>query len=146
MKLVFLLFMAIVSTSAFACPDLSGEFTNEEFGTYYSISQNGCELIEFHYDEGTISAQIDGIERLESEFEVEVEAGKILANIKIYISYIFKGSKLLTNQRVVTTYTSDGKIEEDKSWAETFLNDDTDLVNIYHDDAGTLETVDVRVK
>ncbi len=146
MKLAIILFWALVSTSAFACPDFSGEFTNQEYGTYYSITQNGCDVVEFNYDEGTVEARTDGVERLEADFDVEVEAGKILANIKIFASYVFNGNKLLTNQKVVTTYVSDGKVEEDKTWSETFLNSDDDLVTIYHDASGTLESIDTRVK
>ncbi len=146
MKLAIVGLLILISSTAFACPDLSGEYVNEEFGTYYSISQNGCDLVQFNHDEGTLDAVTDGVERLEFDYDVVVTEGSVLANIKLFVSYLFSRDRLISNQKVVTTYTSDGKVEEDKSRSEFFLNKDNDLVTVTHDAYGTSQTVDIRVK
>lgn len=135
----------LISNITWACPNLSGEFFNEEFGTYYSIQQESCDLIQYVYDEGIVDAPVDGIEYIDNEYDIVVEEGKVLANVQIFSSRKFKGNKLITNERSLTTYTSGGT-EEDKGWSEKYLDKNNDLVTIDHSSYGTHKTIEKRVK
>lgn len=142
MKNLFFIMAALFSSQLLACPNFTGEYVNEEFGTYYSISQDDCQAIQFHYDEGTIEAIIDGTDHLTSDYDVIVEDGVVLANIKTFENWSFKGNKLITIQKSKTTYPS-GSIDMDKGQTETYLNKNNDLVT-KGNDGQTI--VDRRVK
>jgi hypothetical protein len=145
MKVLLGFIFAVTCASTIACPDLSGEFVNEEFGTYYSISQNSCDLIQYHFDEGTVDAPLDGKEYLINDYDIVVEEGKVLAHVSVYSSHEFKGNKLLTKERSETTYTSGG-VDHDAAWSEGYLNKATDLVTVSHSSQGIAKNVDKRVK
>lgn len=145
MKKYFAIGCLFLSSSVWACPNFSGEYVNEEFGTYYSIQQNGCETISYLYDEGTVTAAVDGKEYLMNEYDIVVEEGKVLAHVAIYESNNWKGDKLMTKQRSETVYTRGGT-DHDSGWSESFLNKDSDLVVISHGANGTEKTIDKRVK
>lgn len=145
MKKLLFTIAVLFSSGSFACPNLSGEFFNEEFGTYYSIQQESCDLIQYVYDEGIVDAPVDGIEYIDNEYDIVVEEGKVLANVQIFSSRKFKGNKLITNERSLTTYTSGGT-EEDKGWSEKYLDKNNDLVTIDHSSYGTHKTIEKRVK
>ena len=145
MKKLLFTIAVLFSSGSFSCPNLSGEFFNEEFGTYYSIQQESCDLIQYVYDEGIVDAPVDGIEYIDNEYDIVVEEGKVLANVQIFSSRIFKGNKLITNERSLTTYTSGGT-EEDKGWSEKYLDKKNNLVTIEHSKFGTQKIIERRVK
>jgi hypothetical protein len=145
MKTMLAIGLSFISLSVFACPNFSGEYVNEEFGTYYSIAQDGCDTISYIYDEGTVDSPIDGKEYLINEYDIVVEEGKVLAHVAIYESDSWKDSKLITKQRSETTYTSGG-VDKDSGWSESFLDKDTNLVSISHGANGVEKTIDKRVK
>ncbi len=145
MKIFFALGVLLLSANALACTNFSGEFVNEEFGTYYSIAQDGCESISYIYDEGTVDTSIDGKEYLMNEYDIVVEEGKVLAHVAIYESNSWKGEKLLTKQRSETTY-ADGSVDRDSGWSESYLDKNSDLVVVSQGDNGTEKTIDKRVK
>lgn len=145
MKTTFMFLFFILSASAFGCADLSGEYVNEEFGTYYSIAQDGCDSITYIHDEGALTSAVDGNEYLVNEYDIVVEEGKVLAHVSIFESHKWKDKKLITNQRSETQY-ADGEIESDSGWSETYLNKDSDLVVIYHGRNGSQKVIDKRVK
>jgi len=145
MKAMLALGLGLFSFASFACTNFSGEFVNEEFGTYYSIAQDGCETISYIYDEGTVDTSIDGKEYLMNEYDIVVEEGKVLAHVAIYESNSWKGEKLLTKQRSETTYAS-GEVDRDSGWSESFLDKNSDLIVISHGANGTEKTIDKRVK
>jgi hypothetical protein len=143
-SLIAIAFMSI-GFSAYACPNFSGEYVNDEFGTYYSISQSGCENIQFIYDEGTVDNSIDGKEYLVNQYDVVVEEGKVLATVKIYSSYEWKNDRLINKQRSETTYAN-GDVDRDSGWSESYLNKQNDLVTVSHGKDGKETNVDHRVK
>jgi len=145
MKTIVTIGAFLFSLQALACPNLSGEYFNEDFGTYYSIEQNGCETISYLYDEGIVEKPIDGKEYLFSEYDIIVEEGKVLAHVAIFESNEWKKAKLLTKQRSETTYTSGG-VDRDSGWSESYLNKATDLVTLSHGANGTVKTIEKRVK
>lgn len=145
MKTILAISFALFSFATMACPNFSGEFVNEEFGTYYSVAQDGCETISYVYDEGTVNRAIDGKESLINEYDVVVEEGKVLAHVAIYESNEWRKDKLITKQRSETTYTSGG-VDRDSGWSESFLNKNSDLVTISHGIKGTEKNIDKRVK
>lgn len=146
MKKIFLiLVLGIISSASFACPNLSGEYFNEEFGTYYSIQQDSCDLVQYVYDEGVVDAPVDGVEYIDNDYDIIVEEGKILANVKIFSSRVFKGDKLITNERSLTTY-SNGDTEEEKGFSEKFLDKNNNLVTIEHSKNGKHKIIEKRVK
>lgn len=146
MKLTLTLLAFSFSVSAFSCTDFSGEFLDSHDGTYYSIAQNGCESIEYIYDEGTMTFPTDGKEYLVSSNEIVVEEGKVLAVIDIYESNAFKGAKLISNNRVETSYTS-GDHETEKFWEESFLDSKKNIISIAHyEDGSTEKSISKRVK
>ncbi len=143
-KFLFLSFI-LISSTAFACLNLTGEYFNEEFGTYYSIQQDSCELVQYIYDEGVVDAPVDGVEYTDNDYDIVVEEGKVLANVKIFSSRVFKGDKLITKARSLTTYAS-GETEEDKGWSEKYLDKKNNLVTLDHSKFGTQKTIEKRVK
>lgn len=145
MKTIVTIGAFLFSLQVFACPNFSGEYFNEEFGIYYSIEQNGCEIISYVYDEGIVEKPIDGKEYLFTEYDIVVEEGKVLAHVAIYESNEWKNDKLLTKQRSETTYTSGG-VDHDSGWSESYLNKATDLVTVSHGVNGTEKNIDKRVK
>lgn len=145
MKAIVTIGAFLFSLQAFACPNFSGEYFNEAFGTYYSIEQNGCEVISYVYDEGIVDSFIDGKEYLVNEYDIVVEEGKVLAHVAIYESNEWKKDKLLTKQRSETTYTSGG-VDHDSGWSESYLNKATDLVTVSHGANGTVKIIEKRVK
>lgn len=145
MKNFLFLSFILISSTAFACPNLTGEYFNDEFGTYYSIQQDSCELVQYIYDEGVVDAPVDGVEYIDNDYDIVVEEGKVLANVKIFSSRVFKGDKLITNARSLTTYAS-GETEEDKGWSEKYLDKKNNLVTIEHSKFGTQKIIERRVK
>lgn len=145
MRKLFFTIAFILSTGAFACPNLSGEYFNEEFGTYYSIQQDSCDLVQYVYDEGMVDAPVDGVEYIDNDYDIVVEEGKVLANVKIFSSRVFKGDRLITNARSLTTYSS-GENEEEKGWSEKYLDKKSNLVTIEHSKFGTQKIIERRVK
>jgi hypothetical protein len=145
MKKIFFTVVSLLSFSSFACPNFQGEYVNEEFGTYYSIEQDACEVIHYIYDEGVVDAPVDGKEYLVNQYDVVVEEGKVLATVKIFSSNEFKKNKLIIKERSETTYTSGG-VDRDAAWAEKFLNTANDLVTIKHSGNYSEINVDKRVK
>lgn len=145
MKKYFAIGFLLLSSSTMACPNLGGEYVNEEFGTYYSIEQDGCDSLTYIYTEGSVNHAIDGVEYLLNQYDIVVEEGKVLAHVAIYESNNWKGDKLITKQRSETVYTRGG-VDRDSGWSETFLNKASDLVVISHDSNGTAKTIDKRVK
>jgi len=138
MKMILSLLALALSTSAFSCTDFSGEYLDSYDGTYYSIAQNGCESIEYIYDEGSMTFPADGVEYLVSSNEIVVEEGKVLAVIDIYESNKFEGAKLIATNRIETSYTS-GDHETEKFWEESFLDSKKDLISIAHYEDGSIE-------
>lgn len=146
MKQLIALSLAFFTSVSFACADFSGEYYEEQDGTYLSLTQNGCESIQYNYEEGPVLRTIDGKEYLVDQYDIVIEEGKVLANVKIFSSNNFKGDKLITTDRSEVTYAS-GEIEIEKIWAETFLNKQTDMVSISHGEDGSKETtINKRVK
>ena len=145
MKIVFGLVLGMFCFSLYACPNFSGEFVNTEFGTYYSIEQDGCELIHYIYDEGVVDRPLDGKEYLVTQYDIVVKEGEVLATVKIFESNIFKGQKLITNARSETIYTR-GDIDRDAGHSETYLNKQNDLVKTSFGKDGKQVLVDRRVK
>lgn len=143
MKLFF--FFCLFTSSAFACPNFSGEYFNEQFGTYYSISQEDCSIVNYIYDEGTISFPIDGKEYITSDYDVVVEEGKVLAHITTLAKKQFKGKFLVTSERSITKYSSDGREEEESAIEEAYLNRVNDLVKVSHGKNGKEISIDKRV-
>lgn len=144
-KLIALSF-ALFSIASFACTDFSGEYYQEEDGTYLSLSQNGCESITYNYEEGPILRVLDGKDYLVNQYDIVVEEGKVLASVKIFSSNKFKGEKLITDDRSEVTYTSGG-VDIEKVQTETFLNKQMDMVSISHGKDGKSEKViNKRVK
>jgi hypothetical protein len=147
MKRLIALSIAIFTTVSFACTDFTGEYYDEEDGTYFSLTQNGCESIQYNYDEGPVLRMIDGKDYLVNQYDIVVEEGKVLANVKIFSSNKFKNDKLITDARSEVTYSSSGELEIEKAWAETFLNKQTDMISISHGKDGSKETtINKRVK
>ena len=142
----FFFVVCLFTSPVFACPNFSGEYVNEQFGTYYSISQNDCKTIDYIYDEGTIRFPIDGNEYITSDYDVVVEEGKVLAHITTFAKKIFKSNSLLSFERSLTSYTSDGRQEEERSWEEAYLNKAGDLVKVSHGKSGKEKSIDKRVK
>jgi hypothetical protein len=144
-KLIALIFV-FATQASFACADFSGEYYEEQDGTYLSLTQNGCESIQYNYEEGPVVRMIDGKDYLVNQYDIVVEEGKVLANVKIFSSNSFKGDKLISNDRSEVTYAN-GEIEIEKVWAETFLNMQTDMISISHGKDGSKETtINKRVK
>lgn len=145
MKFVLALIVLGFGSSAFACPDFSGEFVSEEFGTYYSISQDACDVIHYHYDEGVVDRPLDGKEYLVNQYDIVVKEGEVLATVKIYEGVEFKGNKLITKARSETIYTR-GDVDRDEGVSESYLNKTNDLVTVSRGKDGKQTTVDKRVK
>ncbi len=136
----------IFSVTTFACTDFSGEYFDEMDGTYFSMAQDGCTSITYQYDEGPVERLMDGKDYLVNDYDIVVEEGKVLANVKIYSTNEFKGDKLITRDRSETTYTS-GVVEIEKVWSETTLNRKADMVVVSHPSRGPKETtINKRVK
>jgi hypothetical protein len=145
MKLLFALGLSIISATALACPNFSGEYVSEEFGTYYSITQDSCETIHYIYDEGIVDRALDAKEYMVTTYDVVVEEGVVLATVKIYESNEIQGEKLITKQRSETIYTKTGEVDHDSGWSEAFLNKKSDLVTVSHGAHGSGRTIDHRV-
>jgi hypothetical protein len=143
MKLFFI--FSLFTTSAFACPNFSGEYFNEQFGTYYSISQDDCSVVNYIYDEGTISFPIDGSEYITSDYDIVVEEGKVLAHVTTFAKKQFKAKSLITFERSVTKFTRDGQEEVETAREEAYLNKATDLVKVSHSKSGKEISIDKRV-
>lgn len=144
MKTMLAICLSFFSLSVFACPNFSGEYFNEEFGTYYSIAQDGCETISYIFDEGVVDSSVDGKEYLVNEYDIVVEEGQVLAHVSIFESNSWNGEKLITKQRSETTYAS-GDVDHDSGSSETYLNEDTDLVTVTHGADGSETIIDKRV-
>lgn len=143
--LLFILVLGISSVSM-ACTDFSGEYYDEEDGTYFAISQNACESIDYIYDEGTVSIAADGKEYLINQYDIVVEEGKVLATVEVYQSNKFVKEKLITTARSQTTYTS-GSVDTEKGWSESTLAKNRDMVSIVHNSNGSIEkAINKRVK
>ncbi len=145
MKILFAALLISTSFNVFACPNFTGEFVSAEFGTYYSISQEGCEVIQFHYDEGIVDAPLDGKEYLINDYDIVVEEGKVLAHVKVFSTHSLQKNKLITKERSETTYTSGG-IDTDQGWSESNLDKKNNLVIIVHGSSGKETHIDLRVK
>ena len=145
MKKLFLVSIVLFASSLWACPNFSGEYFNENFGTYYSINQSDCETIDFQYDEGILRAPIDDQEYLVTEYDIVLEEGKIFAHVEIFSRWTFQAQKLVTKERSVVT-DSRGKKEEETAWSEMFLNKQNDLVTVTHTAQGTSRIVEKRVR
>lgn len=145
MKTIVAIAALLFSFATFACPNLSGEYVNEEFGTYYSIAQSGCGSISYIYTEGTVDHSIDDKEYLVNEYDIVVEEGKVLAHVSIFESNSWKDYKLITRQRSETKYAN-GDVDKDQGWSESFLDKDSNLVTVSHGASGKEKTIDKRVK
>jgi hypothetical protein len=88
---------------------------------------------------------VDSVDITCNDYDIVVEEGKVLANVKIFSSRVFKGDKLITNARSLTTYAS-GEIEEEKGWSEKYLDKKNNLVTLDHSKFGTQKTIEKRVK
>jgi hypothetical protein len=144
MKLFF--FLCLFTSPVFACPNFTGEYVNEHFGTYYSIAQNDCNSINYIFDEGAVSFPIDGKEYITSDYDVVVEEGKVLAHVTTFAKKMFKSNSLLTLERSVTSYTSDGRQEEESVREDAYLNKSGDLVKVSRGKNGKETSIDKRVK
>lgn len=146
MKIFIVVLSLCFSAASFACADFSGEYYDEEDGTYFSMTQSECESIQYNFEEGPVVRLIDGLDYLVNQYDIVVEEGKVLATVKIYSSNIFKGNKLITNDRSEVTYAS-GEVEIEKVWNETFLNKQTDMVVVSHGSDGAKQTtINKRVR
>lgn len=145
MKKILLVSLILTCTKLFACPDFTGEYVSEEFGTYYSISQDSCDVLHYHYDEGVIDRPLDGKEYLVNQYDIVVEVGKVLATVKIFSTNQIKGEKLITTDRSETVYTSGGSDKEIVN-TQTYINKNNDLVSVSKSSLGTSsKIIDKRV-
>lgn len=145
MKLILSLSLLIFSVSAFSCPNFSGEYLDEMDGTYFAIEQNDCASIDYIFDEGTVTALIDGQDHLVNQFEIVVEEGKVLATVEIFQTHSFNKNKLITAARAETVYAS-GEKEVNKEISETYLDKDKNMISITRKENGAKEkTVYTRV-
>lgn len=145
MKLFFTGLAFLVTTSVFACPNFTGEYVNQEFGTYYSIAQDSCDSIQYVYDEGVVDTPVDGKEYQVDQYDIVVTEGEVLATVSIFEMNEFKGNKLITKARSETVYKNGDK-DIDSGWSEMFLNKENDLVTVSHSKNGTEKIIEKRVR
>lgn len=141
----FFLVLSLMASSAYACPNFSGEYVSEEFGTYYAITQNSCDEIFYHYDEGDVERPLDGKEYLVNQYDIVVEEGKVLATVKIFESNKMTDKKLITTARSETLYAS-GDIDRDEGSSYSYLDKNANLVTVSKSNNGKQTTIDRRVK
>ncbi len=144
-KQLLFLSLLLFSFSAFSCPNFSGEYLDEMDGTYFAIEQKDCATIDYIYDEGVVTAIIDGEDHLVNQYEIVVEEGKVLATVEIYQTHSFNKKTLITHGRSETVYAS-GESEIHKETSETYLDKNKNMISVTKDENGDKEkTIFTRV-
>lgn len=75
MKTIFVLALTLVSLQAFACPNISGAFRDED-GNVLTITQNKCESTTWSDGDGSTTLIADNVERVVQQEGDDVAYGK----------------------------------------------------------------------